>query len=344
MESLLKRQVEYLARYGSLMESTAHTLAEIAPPLHDGFIMLPYTHSSPQDKYIRVNKRLDLPQWFGFYFYYCREPVLKGFRFFSSSIELVFGCDDRSYDVHLNIEGEIYLHDVISFAGLSDEVWDIILSEAKKYHDVARNLEKLYDVATTIREMVFSITSKPTIPHDTEHQIIDTHVCNDEIAKLAAAFKIVGDIQCECVDDGYWRDVMHSLSAFPIVFWEAYIDKIYSYRIFNKPIDGKVPKWLSNIRNGYERNYKTLSRVYLENTNIIIWLEYENPDNNKDTEALYFVSKGIASLDDLILASYVLDDEVWEWMLKEVTDYLVLAREANVMIKDYVVPMARLTI
>jgi hypothetical protein len=345
LKNLLRKQVEYLVRYGSLMEDISHTLKEIAPLLHDGFITLPYIYSSPRDIYIRVDKRLDLPRWFGLYFYGCREPVLKSFRLLSSLIELVFRCEDRSYDIHLRIEGEINLHDVISFAGFSDEVWDIILSEAKIYRDVARNLEMLYDVATAIREMIFSITSKPSIQHDTEQQIIDINMCSDEIAKLAMALKIVGDIQCECINDSYWRDVKHDLSVFPIRFFsENKIDKIYSYHIFNKPIDGKVPKWLSNIRNGYERNYRTLSRVYLENTNVIIWLEYENPDNNKDIESFYFVSSGKVSMDDLILASYVLDDEVWEWMLKEAMDYLVLTKEANIMIKDYVMTIARLTV
>jgi hypothetical protein len=269
--------------------------------------------------------------------------VLKSFRFLSSSIEFVFECDERNYDIHVRMEGEIDLHDVISLAGLPDGVWDIILSEAKKYHSVARNLEMLHDVATTIRETVFSITPEPQIPHDTERQTVNTSICKDEVAKLVAAFKIVEDIQCGCIDENYWRDMMHTLSIFPIKFFsETNTDKIYSYRVFNKPISGKVPEWLSNARSGYERNYKTLSRVFLVNTDIIIWLEYEKPDNNKDDETFYFVSGGRVSLDDLILASYVLDDEVWDWILKEATDFLMLAKEANIMIRDYVVPMARL--
>lgn len=343
LRELVGRQIEYLARYGGIMTDTVHTLAETVNHLHDGFITLPYAYFSYQDKYTSVNKRLDLPRWFSFYFYYCREPVLKSFRFLSSSIEFVFECGERNYNVHVRIEGEIDLYDVISLAGLPDGVWDIILSEAKKYHSVARNLEMLHDVATTIRETFFSITLEPQIPHDTERQTVNTSICKDEVAKLVAAFKIVEDIQCGCIDENYWRDIMHTLSIFPIRFFsETNIDKIYSYHVFNKPIDGRVPEWLSNARSGYERNYKTLSKVFLVNTDIIIWLEYEKPDNNRDDETFYFVSSGRVSLDDLILASYVLDDEVWDWILKEATDFLMLAKEANIMIRDYVVPMARL--
>jgi hypothetical protein len=343
LKSLLGRQVEYLARYGGIMTDIMHTLAETVNHLYDGFITLPYVHFSYQDKYIHVNKRLDLPRWFSFYFYHCREPILKSIRFLPSSIEFTFECGKSNYDVHVRMEGEIDLYDALLLVGLPDDVWDIMLSEAKKYHDVARNLGMLYDLATEIGEMVFSITPEPSITYNMGHQTIDTSICEDEVAKLATAFKIVEDIQCKCIDENYWLDIMHALSTFPVrLFTKNNIDNIHSYRVFNKPIDGKVPEWLSNARSGYVRNYKTLSKVFLENTDIIIWLEYEYPDNNKDVEIFYFVSSGKVSLDDLILASYVLDDDVWDWILKEAMDFLALAREANMMIRDYIVPMARL--
>jgi hypothetical protein len=341
LRSLAEKQIDYLARYGGIMTETMHTLAKTVNHLYDGFITLPYVHSSPQDKYIPVNKRLDLPRWFSFYFYHCKEPVLKSFRLLSSSIEFVFECSESNYDIYVRMEGEIDLYDAISLVGLPDGVWDIILSESKKYRDVARNLEMLHDVATAIREAIFSITLEPT-PHGIERQTVDASICKDEVAKLAAAFKIVEDIQCRCIDEDYWRDLIHALSSFPIRFFsKTNTDKIHSYRVFNKPIDGKVPEWLSNVRSGYVRNYKTLSKVFLKNTDIIVWLEYENPDNSKGTEIFYFVSSGRVSLDDLILASHVLDDEVWDWILREAMDFLVLAREANIMIRDYIVPMSR---
>jgi hypothetical protein len=341
----VEKQIDYLAKYGGIMTAIEHTLAETAIHLHNGFITLPYTHFSYQDKYTPVNKRLDLPRWFSFYFYYCREPVLKSFRFLSSSIEFVFECGEYNYDVYVRMEEEIGLYDVISLAGLPDDVWDIILSESKKYHGVARNLETLHDVATTIRDTFFSITLEPPTPHGIERQTIDTSICKDEVAKLATVFKIVEDIQCGCIDENYLQDMLHALSIFPIEFFSVtYIDQIHSYRVFNKPIEGKVPEWLSNARNGYVRNYKMLSKVFLERGDILIGLEYENPDNSKDVEIFYFVGRGMLSLKDLIFASYVLDDEVWDWILKEAMDFLVLAKEANIVIRDYVAPMARLII
>jgi hypothetical protein len=343
IRSLVEKQIDYLAGYGDIMTGIEHTLAETTTHLYDSFITLPYTHFSYQDKYTPVNKRLDLPRWLGFYFYYCREPMLKSFRLLSSSIEFVFECGERNYNAYVSIEGEIGLYDVISLAGLPDDVWDIVLSEAKKYHGVARNLEMLYDVAATIRDTVFSVTLEPPILHGIERRTVDTSICKDEVAKLATAFKMFEDIQCGCIDEDHWRDIKHALSSFPIRFFSGtYIDQIYSYRVFNKPIEGKVPKWLSNARSGVERNYKVLSMVFLEGGGILIRLDYENPDNSKDAEIFSFVSSGKVSLDDLILAGYVLDDEVWDWILKEAMDFLVLAREADIMIRGYIVPMARL--
>jgi IS4 transposase len=90
------------------------------------------------------------------------------------------------------------------------------------------------------------------------------------------------------------------------------------------------------------RAYEKLIAVDLVKSDIVLHLKYERADGNREIEDVYFVEGGYVSLGDLVLASYILDDETWKWILEEATNYLVLARETDVVLNEYLLPAIKL--
>jgi hypothetical protein len=341
LKSLVEKQIDYLARYEDIMTDIDYVLTEMLNyRLHDDLTVLPIIKAQI-DQTIVVDKQIDAPRWFNFYFYECREPVLKNVRFSPTIVVLTIVCGDREYYIYLRVGGVINLHDVITLAGLPLEVWEKMLSIAKEIHpEVYKNLETLHNIAKVIGENAFSTVPKSVSPVATLFRTSSLRINKYEISKLVEAYKIVASTDCGCIYGYKLQTLADYFSQLEIrVLPEDTDESLGSTLQLNKPVE--VPEWLVNARRG--RKYVLLRSVSIEGANIILLIEYER-DGKREIEEVYLLDDGELSLGNLVLASYILDDEVWEWILKEVTEYLMLVREANIMIKDYVVPMVKLTI
>jgi len=339
--SLVEKQIDYLARYEDIMTDIGYALTEtLNYRLHDDLTVLPNIKAQT-DQLITVDKQMDAPRWFNLYFYECREPVLKSVRFSPPMVDLTVACGDREYYMYLHAGGLISLHDTISLAGLPVEVWEKLLPMTKEMHpEVYRNLEILYNVVKMIRENVFSTMPESVSPTATLFQASSLRMNKHEISRLAEAYRIVASADCGCIYGYELRSLVYNFSQLEIRVLPEDTDVSISSKLqLDRPIE--VPEWLVNARRG--RKYVSLKSVSLEGVDIILSVEYE-VGGEREVENVYLLDGGKLSLGDLVLASYLLDDEVWDLILKEATEYLVLAREANIMLKKYVIPMARLAI
>lgn len=341
LKSLVEKQIDYLARYEDIMTDVDYALTEtLNYRLYDDLTVLPNIKIQTGQSII-VDRQIDAPQWFNFYFYECREPVLKSVKFRPPLLDLVITCSDEENYINLRVGGVISLYDAISLAGLPVEVWEKMLSMAREMHpDVYKNLETLYNVAKVIRENVFSTVPKSVSPIATLFRTSSLRINKHEISRLIEAYKTVVSTDCGCIPRYKLQNLVDYFSRLEIrVLPEIMDERLSSTVQLNKPVE--VPEWLVNARRG--RKYVLLKSVSIKGSNIILLVEYER-DGKREVEDVYLLDDGELSLGDLVLASYLLDDEVWKWILGEATNYLVLARETNIMIKDYAIPMVKLAI
>ena len=338
---LVEKQIDYLARYEDIVTDIDYVLTEMQNYfVHDELAELPNIRTQTE-QLIVVDKQMDAPRWFNFFFYRCREPVLKSVRFIPPLVDLVVACGDREYYAYLRVGGLISLHDAVSLASLPVEVWEKMLSMAKEVHpEVYRNLETLHNVAEMIRENVFSIMPESVSPAATLLRTSSLRIDKHAISRLAEAYRIVASADCGCIHGYELRSLVDNFSRLEVrVLPEESYVSIGSRLQLDRPVE--VPDWLINARRG--RKYVLLKSVSLEMDDIILSVEYE-VGGEREVEDVYLLDAGRLSLGDLVLASYLLDDEVWGLILREATEYLVLAREADIMLRKYVIPLARLAI
>jgi hypothetical protein len=340
---LVGRQVEYLARYGDIMNEIQYLLAKLANHRLQSVTVLRLTEPNvPTYEYrtINIDRRIEAPQWLSFYFYGCREPRLSGVSVYPNKIALVFMCGDKRNVKYFYIGGEVSLSDVIGLSGLSEDVWAVLFEGAKEIHrDVYQNLETVHSLAAWMRDLILSFKPPSDIAREVEQRPSNFRAYKDDVLNLAEAYEVLGNIQCPCISIHALDSVKYGLERVNIkVFPSMKIEQINSRLVPNNRV--KIPEWLFYARDF--RAYEKLVGVDLVESDIILHLRYKKANGDREVEDVYFVYRGEVSLGDLVLASYVVDDETWKWILGEATNYLVLAREVDIALREYLIPAIKL--
>jgi hypothetical protein len=343
LRELVERQMEYLARYGDIMNEIQHLLAKLSKRRLRSITALRLTEPNVPTyncRTINIDSRIDVPQWLSFSFYGCREPHLSGASIYPNRIDLVFMCGKKRDVKYFYIEGEVSLFDVIKLSGLPEDVWGVLFDAAKEVHqDTYRNLESVHGLVALIRDVVLSLRLSPEISRDAKYYESNFRIYKDAILNLANVYETLGNIQCPCINMGALDSIRYDMEYINIsVFPYMKIEQIDSRRVFNKRV--KISDWLFSVR-GY-RAYEKLIDVDLVKSDIVLHLRYERANGSREIEDVYFVDRGNVFLGNLVLASYILDDETWKWILEEATNYLVLARETDVVLNEYLLPAIKL--
>jgi hypothetical protein len=343
LRELVERQVEFLARYGDIMSEIQHLLAKLSKRRLQSITALRLTEPNvPTYNYrtINIDSRMDVPQWLSFYFYGCRETRLSRASIYPNRIDLVFMCGEKRDVKYFYIGGEVSLFDVIGLSGLPEDVWAVLFDRAKEIHqDTYRNLEAVHDLAALIRDVVLSLRLSPEISRDVKYYESNFRIYKEAILNLANVYETLGNIQCPCINIGALDSIRYDMGYVNInVFPYMKIEQIDSRLVFNKRV--KIPDWLFSVRDFSA--YEKLIAVDLVKSDIVLHLKYERANGSREIEDVYFVDGGNVSLGDLVLASYILDDETWKRILEEATNYLVLARETDVVLNEYLLPAIKL--
>ncbi len=346
LRELVERQIEYLARYGDIINEVQYLLSKLAKHRLQSITVLRLTvpNVPAYNYYTTIDSRIDVPQWLSFYFYGCREPRLSEAGIYPNMIGLVFKCGDKKNVKYFHVGDEVSLFDVIGLSGLSEDVWAVLFDMAKETHqDTYQNLEAVHGPAALIRDLVLSLKTPSDISRDVEYRQTDFRICKykDDILNLAKVYEALGNIQCPCISVHALDSVIYDMGRVKIrVFPDMKIEQIDSHLVVNKRVSVKIPEWLFYARDF--RVYEKLVSVDLVWSDIVLRVRYEKANGSKEFEDVHFVHNGEMSLGDFVLASYILDDETWKLILEEATSYLVLARETDVMLREYLMPAIKL--
>jgi len=339
LKDLAGMQIEYLALYGDIMNEIQDQLVKLENHRLHSITAFKAPYVTTHERHtIDIERRLDVPRWFGFYYYGHIEPQLAKISISPIRIDLMFMFSRNkryaSYVRYFHTAGDISMSDVIGLSGLPEDVWAVLLDKAKEIHqDVYKNLENLHDLAASIRDLVFSLKPPSNVSRDVRRRSNNLRSYKDEILNVVKTYEVLGNVECPCISEFMFHTVKRYVGYIEIIaFPYMKIEQIHSHLDLNKQVE--MPKWLFHARDF--RAYKTLIDVSLFESDIVLRLRYERADGNKDVENVLFVHGGKVSIDDLVLASYVLDDEAWKWILEEATNYLVLARETGAVLDDLV--------
>jgi hypothetical protein len=339
---LVERQVEHLARYCAVMMGISSEITAIHSCLADRMIGLGEIHpASYSREAVEFSLQPDAPQWFQFYFYRCRSPRIRSVSIDPYEVAVSLVCGDEQYNVRALVNGSVPLWHLVALAGLPEEVWDALLAKARRIcKDTYRNLEAIHGMVSFLRDAAFSAPRRavspyaPQCPHD-------LRAAKTFLSSLAEVFERVACGAPGCVEGYDVRILLRDMFLIRVRVMPEDPDyvRIRSALRCDRPVS--VPGWLSEVRKG--RQYDLLRGVTMRRASVILHVEYrEAGGGGRGVEDVFLVDRGWTHLGDLVLAGYVLGDDVWERILGEAAGYLMLAREARAAVEERVVPVAML--
>jgi hypothetical protein len=340
---LVERQVEYLAEYSGIMMGISSEITAIDSCLADRAIRLGEIHpASYSRETVEFSLQPDAPQWFQFYFYRCRSPWIKSVSIDPYEVAVSLVCGGEQYDVRALVNGSVPLWHFAVLAGLPEGVWDAVLDRARGICDATRrNLEVIHEAASLLRDAAFSAPRRSVSPYAPQYPY-GVQAAKTFLSSLADVFeRVARGPACDCLDSYDVHVLLRDLASarVRVVPGDPAYVRIRSALRCDRAVS--VPGWLSEVRKG--RQYDLLRGVTMRHASVILHVEYrEDGGGGRGAEDVFLVDRGQAHFGDLVLAGYILGDDVWERILGEAAGYLMLAREARVMVEERVVPAAML--